>query len=343
MSGNMGSKAKGRCSTFGPTALKTVALAIDLAGWSAANSHGIVEKALENKKLQEKLAKEFKKAGEELMKEQAGGMPLSLETSLGRIGSVAAKTLQKPATSQAKKSSQYKKLDFSLTQLQCAFDNTQVGVFVNENKTMLIVVGVVAGIGGGIAMYHTKSGDVPAKAIGLLPELSVLKIGAVDLSVKNLKFTPSERRVGADVKAVGKWTSVKANLEMSATFANDSLQRIAGNGSLVLTLDPRWQGTASGSYSWSREDAGIETKSSGAVGIRRKLSKNANLNLQLYGKIADNDKGTSRQVGAKSSLAVKNAVGKNSRLIISPDYHAKRKSRSSATEHRFFINLRLEF
>jgi len=212
--GTKSNKSADRCSTFGPAATKTVALAIDLAGWSAANSHRIIERVLENKKVQKKLAEALKKAGEALMKERAGGKSLSLGTTFGKMGSAAAGALQKPVGNDIKNSGKFKKLETSLTQTKCAFDNTPVGAFVNENKTQLIVVGAVAAVAGGVAMYHTKAGDTPAKALKLLPQLSVLTIGAVDLSVKNLEFKPSEQKVGADAKATGKWKSVQANLQL---------------------------------------------------------------------------------------------------------------------------------
>ncbi len=345
-------KSANRCSKFGPTALKTVVLGIDLVGWSAANSHRLIEKVLENEKVQKQLAAELKKAGEALMKEQAGGKPVTLSSSLGKLGSATGGVLQKPLTNEVKKSAEYKKLETSLTQVKCAFDKTPVGAFVNKNKTLLIIVGSVAASGGGVAMYRAKAGDVPASALKLLPELSIVTIGAVDLSVKNLQFKPSDRTVGADVKATGKWITVKANLEIGATFANDSLKRVAGKGSLILTLNPSWQGTASGAVSWSREDAETRRimKGSAALGVRKKLSNNANLNFQLFGNIVDDDKAYSRQLGVKSSLAVKEAVGKNTQLTLSPSYSAKvtqaRGSRGYSapqTDHRVFINLKLEF
>ena len=259
------------------------------------------------------------------MKEQTGGKSLSLGAPFSKMGSAAAGVLQKPATNEIKNSGKFKKLETSLTQTKCAFDNTPVGAFVNENKTQLIIVGAVAAIAGGVAMYYTKSGDVPAKALKLLPELSLLTLGAVDLSVKNLAFKPSEQKVGADVKASGKWTNVKANFQLGATFASTSLLRVAGSGSLILTFDPDWRGTASGGFSWSRENA--ETRpiltGSAAVGVRRKLTNNANLTLQLYGNYVDNEKGISQQAGLRTNLTVNDAVGKDTRPTLSPSYSAK--------------------
>ena len=354
MSGaTQGKKSADRCSKFGPAAHKTVALAIDLVGWSATNSHRIVERVLENEKVQKKLAEELKKAGEALMKEQASGKKLSVGGTLGKIGGAAGGVLQKPVTNQVKQSLEYKRLDTSLSQMKCAFDSTPVGAFVNENKTLLIIVGSVAAIGGGVAMYHTKAGDTPAKALKLLPTLlPTFSIGAVDLSVKNLEFKPSERKVGADATAKGKWQGVQANLQVGATFANDALVRAAGKGNLILTFNPGWQATASGAFSWSREDAATRSMIQGSaeVGVRRKLSNNANLNLQLFGSYADNDKGIIGQGGVKSNLAMENAVGNNTRLTLTPSYSAKvtqaRDSRglsAARTDHRVMMNLKLEF
>lgn len=351
--GTKNKKSAARCSKFGPTAHKTVALAIDLVGWSAANSHRLVERVLEDKKVQEELAAELKKVGEELMKEQTAGKSLSIGSTVGKIGATAGGVLKKPVTDQVKQSPEYKKMDSSLTQMKCAFDNTPVGAFVNENKTLLIVIGSVAAIGGGVAMYYTKAGDTPAKGLKLLPTLlPTFSIGAIDLSVKNFKFKPSERKIATDVMAKGKWNGVKANLQLGATFANDAIVRASGKGNLVLTFKPGWQASATGAFSWSRENAEMRTmiQGSAALGVRRKLSNNANLNLQLFGSYADTSKGITGQGGIKSDLTVNNAVGNNTRLTLSPSYSAKvtqaRDSRglgAAQTSHRVFINLKLEF
>ncbi len=346
-------KSVGGCSKFGPAANKTVAVAIDLVGWSGKNSHRIVERVLEDKKIQKKLAEELKKAGQELMKEQTGGKAVSLGDSLGKIGGAAGGVLQKPITNHVKQSVEYKRLDSSLSQLKCAFDSTPVGAFVNENKTQLIVIGAVAAIGGGVAMYYTKAGDIPAKGLKLLPMLIPdFSIGSVDLSVKTLEFKPSQRRIGADATAKGKWKGVNADLQLGATFANDALVRAAGKGNLVLSFKPGWQATASGSFSWSRDNAEARTVIAGsaAIGARKKVSKNASLNLQLYGSYTDDEKGIAGQGGLKSNLTLNNAMGNNTRLLLSPSYSTKvsqaRSNRglgATQTDHRVMLNLKLEF
>jgi len=351
--GTKNKKSASRCSNFGPTAHKTVVLAIDLVGWSAANSHRLVERVLEDKKVQGKLAAELKKVGEELMKEQTAGKPLSVGSTIVKIGATAGGALKKPMTDQVKQSIEYKKLDSSLTRMKCAFDNTPVGAFVNENKTLLIVIGSVAAIGGGVAMYYSKAGDTPAKGLKILPMLlPTFSIGAIDLSVKNLEFKPSERKIATDVTAKGKWNGVQADFQLGATFANDAIVRAAGKGNLVLTLNPGWQAMASGAFNWSRENAEMRTviQGSAAVGVRRKLSNRANLNLQFFGSYADTVKGITGQGGIKSDLSINNAMGKNTRLTVSPSYSTKvtqaRDSRglgAARTDHRVFINLKLEF
>ena len=352
MSDESKKKSADRCLKFGPATYRTFAIGIDLIGWSAANSPQVLARVLENEKIQKKLADELKRAGEELMKQQRGGKPLSLDTTMGKLGSTAGEVLKKPLVREVKNSAKYKKLQASLNQTKCAFDHTPVGVFVNENKTLLIVVGSVAAIGGGVAMYRAKAGDVPAKAYSLLPLLTPRKIGAVDLTLKDLKLVPSKREVSADVSASGKWKNVQANLELGATFANDALTRAAGKGSLILTFSPEWQGSASGSFSWSKEDADARRviRGSAAVDARKRLSNNANLTVQLFGNYANDDKALTKQAGVRSDLVVNEAMGNDTRLTLSPSYSAKvTQARGShgrgaaRTDHRIYLNLKLEF
>lgn len=161
------------------------------------------------------------------------------------------------------------------------------------------------------------------------------------------------KTVALAIDLVG-WSATHSQqiLQLGATFANDALLRIAGQGSLILTLGPDWQGLAAGSFSWSREDADTRRvlQANASTGVRRKLSSHANLNLQLFGNYLDNDQGISQQGGVRSALTVDDAVGKDTRLTLSPSYSAQvnqdRHSQGYSTprtDHRVFLNLKLEF
>jgi hypothetical protein len=352
VSGDTNETTANQCGQFGPALTKTVSVAIRLLGWSATNGHGLVERVLEDVAIQNKLAEEFRKAGEELMKQQMGDKPLTLGASLGKFGSSARKVLEKPVVSSFKKSAAFKKLEKSLEETKCAFDDTPVGAFVNDNKTWLLVTGVVAVVGGGFAMYRAKAGDVPAKAFAILPFLAHRKIGAVDLSLKTFTLEPSTQTVGADLAITGEWTNVKAEFEIGAKFADEKLLSAAGKGKLVLTLSPRWEVSGAAAYSWSRDslDDRRAVKASAEIGVKRKLSDDADVTFQLFGNYTDDDKALSRQVGIKANLTVKDVIQKGTKLTLGPSYDVKVTQGHHAlgydlprTNETFFLNLRLEF
>ncbi len=304
------------CRSLPAAAKRTVALAIKIPG----AAHSSVTKVLEDRELQLAVANELKKAGEKLMKEQAEskGKGISMGASLQKVGAAAQKKLQEPVVKELKKTEEYKKLEKGLAEFKCAFDNTPVGAFVNENKMLLIIVGAVGAIGGGVAMYYTRSGDVPAKAYSLLPFLTPIKLGSVELNASGVKFKPSERQFEATIGAKGEWTGVKANLELSAAFKNDKLVGGGAKAGVSLALNPRTTGFISGSGSWKQgKDNNPDTaKGRADLGVKRKVSKRVNLQMQLYGELDQNDKNRKTQVGVGGKLKVAEPIGSQSSLSL---------------------------
>ena len=227
-------KGTGNCSGFAPAVHKTVGLGVKLVGATALDTPQLIAKVLSDEKVKKQLAEKLKKVGEELMKQQNGGKQPSLGSSLGEIGSTVASSLKDPAISEVKKSPGYKKLQTSLSQTKCAFENSPVGVFINENKTLLIIVSSVAAIGGGVAMYHSRSGDGLAKYAKHIPEIDIYSVGGVNFSLKKFKFEPSTRTLGADVKASAKWKNVQANFQIGGTFKDKKLDNLSGSGKPIL-------------------------------------------------------------------------------------------------------------
>jgi hypothetical protein len=340
------------CTKIGPALHRTVAVGIDLIGFSAVHSHQVLSTVLEDKKIQLQLAEALKKAGQELMAEQNSGKHLTLDDTLSKIGTAADGIVRVPVKNQYQRSAEFQRLESSLQQLKCAFDQTPVGAFVNENKTLLVIIGSVAAIGGGVAMYQTKAGDVPAKAFSLLPSLTPISIGSVDITLQNFELKPSERKVAFDAGMSGKWSRVEARLNLGATFAHDDLTRAAGSGKLTLYLGSGWQGTAGGAAGWSRDSGAVRSAIYGSaeLGIQKKLSNTANVSMQLFGTYADGEKGMTNETGIRGNLAASKVMGGRTKLTLSPSYTVKTTQARdefgpgpARTDRRVFVNLKLEF
>jgi len=323
MAGESGSGKKAAdqsetCHNFPEAAKRTVVLAVKLTGATVKDSHAILSRVLADHELQEKLHAALKKAGEELMAEQAKGNKVTLGKSLGTIGSATGSVLKSPVLKEVKKSSEYWRLEQGLQDFKCAFDNTPVGVFYNENKTLLIIVGVVGAVGAGAAMYYTKAGDLPAKAFSLLPSLTPIKLGTVELKVSDFKFKPSERQFDATVGAAVEWKAVKASFEVSVAFKNDKLVGAGGKTDLAVSLNARTTAFANASGSWAEGADGKPDAIKGRanLGVKRSVSQRVNLQFQLYGEFDQNDKKRTSQVGFGVSSKVAQPLGPKSSLSV---------------------------
>lgn len=311
-----------QCPTFSAAANKTVAVAIELVGGAAASSPQLAVKILEDKGVQDAVAKALKEVADQMLKEQQAGKSIDADAAMKQLKDAMSKTVEKPLTESAKKAVQampeYQRLQMALKQFGCAFDKTPVGAFVNKNGTLLVIVGAVGAIAGGVGMYFAKAGDVPAEAFSLLPKLTPIKIGAITLTASKLDFKPSERKIDVDLTAAGEWKAVKASLELGASFANDQLTGARGKAELTYQLDPRTIAVAKANGAWKLGEAGKPTTYSGggSLGLVFKLSERANLGFSLYGTHETGEASRSTKGGGNLDFTLKRPFGKGTNLTI---------------------------
>lgn len=310
-----------RCPSFDRAGHRVVALGIDLAGVTIRDSQHILERVLAKPEVQDALAAALRQAGQDMMNQQILGQPLTLDQSLSRLGTAGGGVLRAPTESEVRRQREFQRLEQGLRELRCAFDHSPVGVFVNDNKTLLIIVGSVAAIAGGVAMYHTRAGDAPAELLSLLPRLDVLKIGGVTFSAGNVRFTPSERRVSGTFGATGQWGIVRASLDLSLTFASDALQQAGAQTRLELRFDPRISAHVAGSLRWSRGDATTQpsTTATAEIGMQQRLSQRSTLQFRFFGEFTDDQQGQRTRVGVGGQLGVGQPFGPGTRLSIGLD------------------------
>lgn len=235
----------GQCRDLKGSAVKSVVLGIKLVGASAASREQIAEEVLADKKVQKALHDTFKKEVATITEARLTGASLDAAMAKQFI-----KPIQKAATplaiNQIKKQAEYTEFRSGLTNLKCAFDSTPMGVFIDEQKTWLIIAGVVIGAAGVVGMYKFKSGDIPAKGLALLTNnlADTVELGSFKLGLSGIDLEPSTRSGKGKLKLeIGKLKSVKVKqtLELSAAVKAGSLTEVMANETVVVPLAPSIQ------------------------------------------------------------------------------------------------------
>lgn len=145
---------------------------------------------------------------------------------IGKLQSSVIGGVQTAATDaylkQVKESSKFKALEKQLKNFEDAAKSSAIGVWVNDNKTVLYVVGAVLSVGAGVALFVTKpSGTLYGMGIRELEKLNfeVLNVGALKLGVSGLVFDPTAKRYGGKVTGQLKWEQLKIDLSLQIVTA----------------------------------------------------------------------------------------------------------------------------
>ncbi len=118
---------------------------------------------------------------------------------------------------QIKASSKFKALETQLKNFEEAAKSSAIGVWVDNNKGILYVVGAVLTVGAGVALYITKPTG-PAYKMGIREleklKFEVLKVGALKLGVGGVVFDPTADRYGGKVTGKLEWEQLKIDLSL---------------------------------------------------------------------------------------------------------------------------------
>ncbi len=306
--------ANNACNDLPSSLHESVVLLFDLAGYTVQNGPSLVENVLEDKKFQEEIKKALDKEALALVKKQQAD-PTVRATSedgtkfLKAAGSAALDAGADSMKRQIERSSAYLKLEQSLRDLQCSFKKSPVGVWVDENKTLLIVIASGLALGGATAMYITRTGDLPAGWAADLAEkkLKSFHLGKITLGVEKFDFKPSDRELGAKVYAdTSKWKGFpNVKFSISAAAKDDKLTSFGVAGEVTVPIALNVAATAAGSAD------PILNKYSLSLGVSGKAD---GLSIRIaadYLKEADKT-----SIGAKAGVDWKTKVG-GTPLIVS--------------------------
>lgn len=229
------------------SSFELVALTIDLTGDELVRLPARLASVLQSPQVSNAIRKALDQEARGLLKQydKSGGVRGADEAKAfaGKLGKTALKVGSKELLRQIKNSSSVRKLKKEAGEVLDKVKASPVGVWVDKNKIYIVCAVVALGVGGGVVMYYTKSGD---KAASLVEGLSKsFKIGQITVKGALVRFQPSTRTVGAKVSAAGTWRGVKADLSIAGTLVGRSGQ-VTADGKIIVPLRRGLVATARG-------------------------------------------------------------------------------------------------
>ena len=222
-------------------ATDVIALGFELGGGTVRRLPDLAIQLFQDDAFRKSIEKALLAEGKRLSKELNKGKAMTNEDGLKvvkSVGKAASKSSEKWAEEQIRKSSDYKALEKGIKKLECKFKESPVGVFVDENKGLLIVLASGLALGGAVAMYSTRSGDWVASKLAPLAsrQLRFKMLGNIELGAKSLVFKPSERQVEMTTFATAKWKNVKTTLDLQVGFKEDDYAKSKASGEVVIDV-----------------------------------------------------------------------------------------------------------
>lgn len=119
-----------------------------------------------------------------------------------------------------------------------------MGVWVNQNKTLLLVSGIVLAVGGTAALFLTKTGGPAVELpLSLLKDakIPVFKLGSLSGGVTIGDLKPSVTEAGAGIVLTDKFDSMSLDLKIGATAFFSPAKQVANTvvtKPSVFNIDP---------------------------------------------------------------------------------------------------------
>ncbi|HFB98956.1 MAG TPA: hypothetical protein ENJ62_07435, partial [Bryobacterales bacterium] len=225
-----------------PLEVKTVSVTMNVFWEIAQRTPQHLAKALESpavrKVIFDALNEQLKRTAARSVRTRASG-ELDKEVAKKFIGNLRS-TVFDNFKSELKNDPGVLQLKNRLEQVKNDFLNhTAVGVWVNENMTLITITAAVLAVGGGALLYHLKPGDKPfSKGVNKVSQFADFEfspIGTLKIGAKIDQFIPRDRTVGATVTAKGKWQYLPTNLKVSGAIVGDKAQKLESDLTVWIT------------------------------------------------------------------------------------------------------------
>ncbi|MEM6761433.1 MAG: hypothetical protein AAF615_01020 [Pseudomonadota bacterium] len=195
-----------KCKSLLEIVPETAVLAFDLVGWSEAHSP---QRIAESKDVREAIDKELTKQAEALRKKHFSEKPVSQEDAV-KFLSVVPKTILDKQSKEAQE------------RLKCAYNESPIGVWLDENSWVLYVfVPLIVGAAG-TYMYVAKTGDLPASWATSMAKtkksFQTKKLGKITLGVSDISFVPSNRDLSVVAFGAMEWKRVALKFSMGGAL-----------------------------------------------------------------------------------------------------------------------------
>jgi hypothetical protein len=226
------------------SAVQTVALAFELADYEVKNGPKQVLMALDSKQVQTAIRDALTEQAKLLLKQQSQHVPIDTSKASAQIAAAVGKAALGAGGEQLKlqmrQSSPYQRLERSVRNLQCAYEKSVIGVWIDENKGLLIIVASGVAIGAAAALYVTNTEFTPADwAIQLAKDkLKTTVLGKLELGVSDIKFVPAKREIGLTAFAdASKFKFLKeARLTVNVQATDGKLTHFGGAAQTTIPL-----------------------------------------------------------------------------------------------------------
>lgn len=239
-------------------AWETFILSFELIGWEVVNAPDQLDSALQQKDVQEAINKGLIAfAASRLSTTPTAVSSDDAMALLKLVGESAGKPLAPHIIDEIKKSKRYKALDKAAQDLSAEFKKVPVGAWITKNKTWLYIVGAGAVLGGAVAMYVTRSGDILAKPLALvstdpkpIKQIGSLKFG---VGLDKIAFTPSERLIEVKPFLTADCDYIKTKLDISVMRSDKTATVVSATGSVLVPISDDVKLTAKGGLSTTKD------------------------------------------------------------------------------------------
>jgi hypothetical protein len=227
----VGDPAQCAKTDLGDAISQVVIVAFDLAESKAKNLPQLLNDSLQSDAVQKAIREGLQTFA---MKKVASGTTTvsddetkELLKLLEKVGGKAGDGL----TDEIKKSSEYKRLEEKIKALEKTLACSPMGVWVDKNKGLVLVVGIGIAFGSAAALFLTKTGgpvvDLP---IGLLKEkpFQLFKVGGFTLKGQLLEFKPDKQILGAGILATQKWEKIELSFKIGIIATGEHVKEVNG-------------------------------------------------------------------------------------------------------------------
>src|SRR3954464_12794962 len=167
--GSMADPANGAQTDLGDALTQVVIVAFDLAGKEAKNLDTLLNNSLQSEPVQQAIREGL---GQFALKKVASGSSAVSDAEAKELLGILAKLGDKAGDNvadQIKKTPEYKRLESKIDALQKALSTSPMGVWVDHNQGLVLVVGIGVAFGSAAALYLTKTGgpvvDLPVSLL----------------------------------------------------------------------------------------------------------------------------------------------------------------------------------